>query len=689
MRKLIVVITCLVSVLHTAAQSSANNTNDQTAQNAFLIYRMAEKFHVQPRPLNDNFSADLFNTFLKRLDEDKIFFTQEHIASFQSLKYILDDEIKSQKKIAISNIADVYMKQLKWVDSIIAGICKKPLDFKTNEKFSAAEDTSYAKDNAALKIKLQKAVKAQVLMEILNTIPSPTPKQVDSLELIYRAKVAKVYKRSINRILQRPEGFAIYAGNVYCECIAVCYDPHTNYFSLTEKENFESELGHKSMVFGFSLKGDDNDENVVIDDLEAGSAAFKSGQLNKGDKITAVQWEGKETVDVKDASVEEMRDILDESNHHKLSLTVEKSDGTTREVALSKSESSQDDDNNKVKSFLLKGAKTVGYISLPSFYEDWENDNAVNGCANDVAKEIIKLKKENINALIIDVRFNGGGSVMEAVDLAGLFIDAGPIGIVKSREPKLFTLKDINRGTIYDGPLLYVINGYSASASEIVAATLQDYNRAVIVGSPSYGKATGQIILPLDTTINLENSDPEKIKSDYFIKMTTSKLYRLTGKTAQFTGVIPDVVLPDMIEVDPHREANEPFAMPADIIDGNKFYKPYSAIASLQQVGNNEIANNEFFTALSKYIVSQKSKKTIVDIPLNINAAKQLYNADDRNKKPETKADNFFTVANNAYDEERIKIDNDSKEINDQWKQSLEKDPYIKVTYKIALQLIK
>ena len=148
----------------------------------------------------------------------------------------------------------------------------------------------------------------------------------------------------------------------------------------------------------------------------------------------------------------------------------------------------------------------MGYISLPAFYTDWQNnDKAGNGCADDVAKEIVKLKKENIEGLILDLRYNGGGSMQEAVDLSGIFIDAGPVAQIKSRDAKVYTMKDVNRGsTIYDGPLILMVNGYSASASEMVAGTLQDYNRAVIVGSPTYGKATAQVVLPMDTTINLD-----------------------------------------------------------------------------------------------------------------------------------------------------------------------------------------
>jgi carboxyl-terminal processing protease len=160
------------------------------------------------------------------------------------------------------------------------------------------------------------------------------------------------------------------------------------------------------------------------------------------------------------------------------------------------------DDDGKVKSFIIKGTKSIGYISLPAFYEDWENRKiGANGCANDEAKKVLKLKKENINGLVIDVRYNGGGPLNEAIDLAGIFIDAGQVGLIKDKTSKLCTLKDVNRGTIYDGQLAILVNGYSASASEVLANTLQDYNRVLIVGALTYGKAAAQVVLPMDTTI--------------------------------------------------------------------------------------------------------------------------------------------------------------------------------------------
>jgi len=688
MKKLIFAIACIAYTLCATSQTITPKSFEPAVHNAFLVYRMAEKFHLQPKPLNDEFSAALFSSFITAIDDERLFFTAQDISSFNNYKTLLDDDIKARKPAFLQAVTEVYVKRLQAADTMAVSICSKPFNFKINEKYTVAEDTSYAKDAAAIRIKLQKAIKAQVLTAIIDDYDNPTAKQIDSLEIIYRKKAATYFKRSISRTLQSPEGVPQYIGNIFCEAMAAIYDPHSSFFSLTKKENFESGLGHKSMIFGFSLNEDD-EEKIIIEELAPGSPAFKSGQLNKGDKIIKLQWEGKESIDVSDASAAEISNILDASNHHKLTLTVKKADGSLRDVVLNKAESSEADDDNKVKSFLLKGAKTVGYISLPSFYEDWENDAGVNGCANDVAKEIIKLKKENIDALIIDVRFNGGGSMQEATDLAGIFIDAGPVAQVKTRDAKPYSLKDANRGTIYDGPLLYMVNGYSASASEMVAATLQDYNRAVIVGSPTFGKATGQIMLPLDTSIYLEKYTG-KSTAQNFVTLTRLKLYRVNGNTAQFTGVVPNVVLPDLIEIDPQREANEPFAISPDKIEANKYYKPAASLPSLQQTADAEMVASPFFSKLPQYISLAKAQARLVDVNLNISAAiKENIITANTVKTPEKQAAIGFIVLNNMYDTEKLSLKADAREANENWKSFLAKDPYLQLSFKLALQLLK
>lgn len=580
------------------------------AGQAYTIYRMAEKFHVEPRPMDDRFSKDLLTQLLKMADEKKLFFTQEDIRRFNAWALTLDDEIKAKKTDFINLFSTVYQQRMKRTDSIITQVCNgKPLTAVSK----LPGDSNYAADLAAVRAKL--------------------------MRVLSRGDNCRVLRRQVNRVLLNPSGVATVAANLYCKAIALCYDPHTEYLPKTEKENLESELGQQPFRFGFRMK--EEKEEVVIDNLEPGSPAFKSGLLNKGDKIVSVQWEGKQPVDVSAAGIEELSSVLDMSNHDKLMMQVQKKDGTMVKVPLQKEKSESDDDDNKVKSFVLKGSSTIGYLYLPAFYEDWTADgNGLKGCANDVAREIIKLKKENIQGLILDLRFNGGGSVQEAAELTGIFIDAGPVALFKTKAAKPFIINDVNRGTVWDGPLVVMVNRLSASASEMVAGALQDYNRAVIVGSTTYGKATGQIILPMDTAVELESK--KDITTDNYIKITTSKLYRVNGTTAQAAGVTPSVLLPDLFATVVEREADEPFALSSSRIDANKYYRPYPVIP--QNFTTSDTATNGKVT---------------------------------------------FTVENNQYEQSLLSGDAYLEEMNTNFKDALKKDDQLQVAFNIVTRIKK
>lgn len=671
---------------------------------AFAITRMAVKYHIKPRQINEALSADMYKILLDKVDHEKLFFTQENIKQLSAYQYKLHQEIIGKKSTFLQMMVGMYQQNLQMADSMIDNICKAPFNFVINEKYTVLEDTSYPINTAAMRLKLYKNIKLSALYAMasvqkrINALPVAKQKNyLDSIEVVIRKKIKTTYKRSVQTELNMPGGIAQLISNEYCKALAVCYDPHTAYMSLTDRENFESDLGRKNLAFGFGLN-EDAEGNPIVDELKPGSPAFKSGMMNKGDKIISIQWDEAKAIDVSDASTEEIVSIINTSNHAKATITVKKVDGTKREVVMYKEKQEEDDDDNKVKSFLLKGEKTVGYISLPSFYEDWENKNSVNGCANDMAKEILKLKKDNIAALVLDLRYNGGGSVGEAVALAGIFIDAGPIALFKTNEAKPVTLKDANRGTIYDGPLILMVNGYSASASELLASTLQDYNRALIVGSNTYGKATGQRVLPLDTTINLD-ADLSNVQAASYLKLTMSQVYRISGGTAQFTGVEPDIKLLDPTEARRDKERDEPFAIPAANIDANKYYQPLKPIvkSKLQSNAADEQKANPYFDKVAKYI---QTKRTVVK-----QEDQSLKLADFNKKNVDVNDDNdddeamqvkdssttkpLYTVQENSFELQRVQIGKSNSNASESHKKYLAKDAYLRIVYNVALEMAK
>lgn len=684
-----ILLLCLYPVLSLSvfAQSPGSRTDD-----AYLVTRMVEKFHVQPRPLDKWMSEAIYKRMLEELDEQKILFTLEDIARLEPYRYKLNEEITGRKTDFLQLITGLYRHRLQQVDTMAEHLGARPFNFTGHEKLSAVEDTSFPSNDAALRAKVYKLMKLyagnRLAEHIIRRGTAYNAKFTDSLEPALRQRAVLAIRRMIKRVIQSPTGLDNLVGIIYCQALAVCYDPHTIYLSPDEKAAFESMLGKKPLSYGLLLK-DDEDGHAIIARLIPGGPAFQSGSLNEGDRILSVRWDTKAPIDVSDASAEELQQTLSDEGSDLLTIEVKKMDGTIRQASLQKQQvnlTAADEEENKVKGFLLKGSKTVGYISLPAFYEDWEDNSGVNGCANDVAKEILKLKKENIEALILDLRYNGGGSMQEAVELSGLFIDAGAVGQVKSREGKVVTLKDINRGTVWDGPLVVLVNGSSASASEMVAGTLQDYHRALILGSPTYGKATAQEILPMDTTMDVTQVS-SATKAGSYIKITVSKLYRVDGKTAQLNGVRPDILLPEPPGAMTQRESDEPSALSPTPIEANKYYRPLPElpIAAEQAIADRAIEASAYFKYAGQAArpASKKGKDYSLN-PDDIIAVKNEKKDIDIIQKNQ-----LFTVANLAYEERRLQTDETVKTLNETKKKTVLQDPYLMIAYQLAAGLIK
>jgi len=672
----------LIAATHAQTPLSAPETR---VNDAFVITRMVEKFHVQPRPLDKTMSAAIYGQLMKALDEQRIFFTQADITKLAVYQYRLDEEIRGRKGDFLQLLIGIYQQRLLESDTMVERLTQKPFVLTTKEVLTAAEDSSYPADGAARRAKLYKLLRLSVAARLAAASVAnegiTRQKLLDSLEPKLRKRATVSIKRMVRRLIQSPTGIGNMIGIMYCQALAMCYDPHTNYFSPDEKAEFETAIGNKPLSYGLTVV-EDEEGHAQVGRLLPGGPAFQSGMLSEGDKIVAVRWEGKESIDVSDATAGELYRILSTEGADRLTLGVRKADGTTREVSLQKERvaGTPEEEDDKVQGFLLKGAKaTVGYISLPAFYEDWENNKGVNGCANDVAKEIIKLKKENIGGLILDLRYNGGGSMDEAVQLSGLFIDAGPVGQVVSRDAKVYTLKDINRGTVWSGPLLVLVNGSSASASEMVAGTLQDYNRALIVGSSTFGKATAQIVFPMDTSVDMEHFNPQAQASSY-LKVTISKLYRVNGSTAQMSGVKPDVVLPHPPAAETQREADEPFVLPPTPIPANKYYLPLPALPLLNEraIAEKAMDGIPFFKEAHD---AAPEKRPAGDRPLNLDELikeAKAGNVKTEEKEPEEKND-LFTVGTPAYE----------KPADEERKKDVLYDPYLLVAYQLVVGMIK
>ena len=463
------------------------------------VREMAETKHIEPKKIDDAFSVLLYHTFIDNLDPDKMYLTADDRKTLEKYRLSLDEEWQQSATTFFTEAASLYKQRMRQVADMITAVCAKPFEFGLPEYF-ILDDSATAPNEKALARKWYLLLKADVLQRLgqvagtqLDTRKAIYKTEVLSREREFREKVKAKYLNGIQRFIGSELDFTKEMSSLYINSFLSCLDPHSDFYDATARQNFESQVSSEAFAFGFSIADNDKGEVVVVQ-LQPGGPAWMSGMINKDDVLLFLKWAGKEAVDVAGMEASEVEELLDQSNTEKLELTVRKANGKMETVVLQKRK--LENDENIVKSYVLKGDKKVGYITLPSFYTVWE-DASGSRCAEDVAKEVIKLKKDSVEGLILDLRFNGGGSLQEAIQMAGIFIDEGAIAQMRTKDPKITILKDMNRGVVYNGPLLVLVNGYSASASELLAASLQDYNRAIIAGSRTYGKATGQQVLPV------------------------------------------------------------------------------------------------------------------------------------------------------------------------------------------------
>ncbi|QHT69901.1 hypothetical protein GXP67_26275 [Rhodocytophaga rosea] len=669
-------------------------------QEAILLSKVLEKNHYQPKQLDEKLSRQIILKFIDLLDPDHVYFKAPDVEAILLYSTSLPDEINGKSWKFLPQVTALYKQRLLQADKMSSELLQKPFTFLASETITLniEDNLDFAATDKDYILRWQKWLKYQTLQQLVNlydqkNISAPDKgAQVLSKEPAMRQKVQLIQKRAIKRILEHPSGFESYIASLFFRAYSASFDPHTVYLSKADRDRFEAALSTESLSFGIDLDEKDNGD-IEIARVTPGGPAWKSNELHKGDVLTALKWQGKDETDLAGADIDEVETILETSATGKLEITVRKSNGGLQTVSLLKEKIRADE--NIVKSFILKGDKKIGYISLPGFYTEWENSSS-QGCANDVAKEIVKLKHENIEGLILDIRFNGGGSLTEGINLAGIFINEGPLCVIHDRGTKPSVLKDNNRGTIYDGPLVVMVNGQSASASEILAATLQDYNRAVIVGSPTFGKSTGQVILPLDTShIHPVNRVKPNLQAGY-AKVTVSKLYRITGTSAQLKGVKPDVVLPDIYQNFYHRESMYPFALTSDSVARKIYYTalPALPITSLSQKSADRIGSHPAFATVKKLNEIQPDffKETSQTIPLELTyfktRASEMYNWYEAIEKVREKKTEIYTVENTNSDKELLRMDSYGKELNDHTLQSIQHSFYIEESYKIIGDLI-
>ncbi len=670
-----------IAALLFSSLCNAQPKPDPFYQKVVILKRFLEKKHFSPIRWNDTSAALLYDHWLEELDEERLFFSKSDIARLEPFRSKLDDEINGRGWEFFKLSTQLYYSKLQKVDSAARAFLAKPVDFSKPASMSWPYET-YAANDAELVLRWQQYIKWRMLSYMADELAGKEgkkelsaviPANITELEARIRKKVSRRENMYFQSLLQTPADFEEGMRESFLDAIAHTYDPHTSYMNYSDKEEFSALTTAKEFSSGFGFE-EDNKGDKTINYLQPGGSAWRSGQVHAGDVLLKVKINGTER-DVSEISADELEDVMGGNSSAEVEVTLRTASGEIKKVKLLQEKIT--DDESVVKSYVIKGKQLIGYINLPGFYsnesEDYDKD--LSGCANDVSKEIVKLKKDNIAGLVLDLRNNGGGSMWEAIQLAGIFIDIGPVASLKDEKAKLVFLKDPNRGTIYDGPMIVLINGASASASEFLSAALQDYNRALIVGGATYGKGTAQDVLPLDT-----NSNPAQKKYDDYVKLTMGKFYRVNGSTVQWKGVEPDIELPDLYRSELFKEKGQPTALVPDIAKPG-YYQPAAAlpVEMLKQKAGARIKEDAYFKLVQNYsgiLANYKKPKTI---PLQwagfVAFYKTSMDAYGSFKEKELAANAGLTVDNNSFDKERISLGGSrAREVNSTYLQQIGRD---------------
>ncbi|RLJ32669.1 carboxyl-terminal processing protease [Chryseobacterium sp. 7] len=650
--------------------------------------------HYSPKPINDAYSKDVYKQYFESIDPTKTYFLQSDMDEFRKYETKLDDYLNSGDLTFYKLTVDKLYQRIDEIDEMTKDIFSKPINLEEDETLTLEPKLKNAPANKQQQYnEWRKYVKYNILQEIASmNRKSEEKKNEDSNnkennskpEVLSESEKIKKATENVKDLLedkfirfkkrQKMDWFTVYM-NAYTHI----FDPHTNYYSPQDKEDFDTDF--KGKIIGIGAVIQEKKGNLYIGTLSIGAPAWKTKQLSEGDKIIKIKSNpNTDPVNVVDMLSSEAIKLIRGEKGTPITLTVQKKDGTIQDVTMLREEISIED--TFAKSIIINASdKKYGLINLPKFNADFEDKEGRNA-SDDIKKEIIKLKEQNIEGIVLDLRNNSGGSLTEVGDIMGLFMNAGPYVQVKDSNGKITTLKNKNETPIWNGPLVILQNEFSASAAEILSGVMQDYGRAVIMGSPvSYGKGTVQVFVDLNRFLNTQ----EDFGS---IKLTIQKYYRITGESTQRKGVSSDVPMKDILSYADIGEKYDDYALAWDKIPGTDFNKQNSFnIQALQKISEERIAKNDNYKLLLEYSQWKENLSKGKTIPLKI----QKFN--DLMKQRNTEGDKFkvlktletdlkFTMY--PKDIEREKSDTAFKSKSEVWVKNLQKDLYLQEAINIV-----
>ena len=669
---------------------NVENTDPKDKVLITILNYVLTQWHYQPQDINDSFSNNLYTNFIESLDPSKRYFLQADIEEFSKYKNDLDDQIKKEDLSFFNLVYERFKQRTEESKAYYKEILSNKLDFSTLDTLNVDyESKLYAKSKSELILNWHKQLKFSALSKLYDKINDEEDKLKndanykkktnETLEIEARKATLENMDEYFMRLdeLNETDWFS-----TYINCISQEFDPHTNYYDPEAKKGFDQDISGKLEGIGARLQK--KNDYTKVSELVSGGPALKQGELEAEDIILKVGQGDEEPISIVGMRLTDAIQYIKGKKGTEVKLTVKKVDGSIKVISIIRDVVELEETFVK-SSVVKKDNRTFGVIHLPKFYIDFDEKNYRNS-TTDMIQEIERLKKENVEGLVLDLRNNGGGSLQTAIEISGLFINNGPIVQVKSRDKNAEVLKDVDPRIQWDGPLVILVNEFSASASEIFAAAMQDYKRAIIIGGKqTYGKGTVQRVLDLNRYHNLN----EDIGA---LKMTIQKFYRINGGSTQLEGVHSDIMLPDRFT---YMEIGE-----RDLTNPLKYDKVPEATYSLWNryenydaaINNSKkrVANNNNFKLIDENAKWLKKSQDDTLIYLSLEAYKNDIE-NNKNESSKFKAIRDFTTnltfSSPMYELPIIEADKDLADKRTAWHKNLKKDIYIDEALNIVSEL--
>jgi len=734
-QKLGIAVLALVILFTASVGMSEETVKFDTKRNRFIGYLLSKQLptlHFSDKVVNDELAMAAFHLYIKQLDYQKRFLLKKDVEQLKAFAPYIDDNLANGRISLPDTGYDILTEKISLVQGMVENmlsndkirtVARKSSSAVKNNTSSSGEEVlmvgnfdvrqketyetdpekaAFVENLAELKDRWRKVLKAQIIAQYLDLVEEQQkgkelkdkdrekPLQLKSEEELWKEALSKVSKRNKTFFQRLNQETLQDHYDRFFNCITRAFDPHTNYIPPAGKEQFDINMRGSLEGIGALLREDDGFIKVIR--IIPGSASAIQGRLKAEDIILQVTQEGEEPVDVTDMRLRDAVRLIRGPKGKAVTLMVKKTDGSTEVIKIVRDVVQIEETFVKSTVINADDGRKTGYIYIPSFYRDFEgtrNGSKGRNSTDDTLHEIESLKKQKVDGIVLDLRDDGGGALVDAVDITGLFIKSGPVVQVKNSFGDKRVLSDTDEKIYYDGPMVVLVNKFSASASEIVAAALQDYKRAVVVGGKhTHGKGTVQTIIDLNENIPLLHL--KKYDDLGALKVMIQKFYRVTGGSNQWKGVESDIVLPNLFEHIKSGERYLDYSLPWDSIEAVPFSpwtdKPFD-LDLLRKKSLDRVANDEGFKIIAEEAVkaAERAENTVVSIDLETMHSKR-----EEARLMREKVGAHYRKYREEQDEEGEfeESEDDKADPHEVWLKNVQQDPYIREAVNIVGDMI-